>query len=90
MKKVLFWIARKLVKEPDFGRVYRWDAFYPNVSQEGKKHQSVDVIALDDKGLMYIVYYNYEIQEWGFHTTFLGECPGSFVWMYPPEYLSIS
>lgn len=47
---------------------------------------SVDVITINEDGMMDIGWYNYDLDDWGFHTDTLTDRPeGSFVWMYKPE-----
>lgn len=45
---------------------------------------SVDVIAIDKEGVMFIGFYNYDDLGWVFIHDFF-EPDGDFVWMYAPE-----
>lgn len=51
---------------------------------------SVDVITCDEKGMMNIGFYSYDLQKWSFHTdTLVDYSDMDFVWMYKPDYLIV-
>lgn len=49
------------------------------------EHFSVDVITCDSNGLINLGYYNYDTNEWIFHTDTMEDYTDvEFVWIYPP------
>lgn len=64
---------------------------YPKQNPEDKEH-SIDVITVNDSGLMNIGYYNFKLRKWRFHTDTLvdpyEDGLENFVWMYRPKELT--
>ncbi len=79
-----WWAYKRSQKNIPIGLQAYPSTIYPNTPDLDMTDCSVDVILVDERGVLFIGFYSYDMPGWVFNHD-LFKPKGDFVWMYKPS-----